>query len=57
MDQRLKAVAALVEDLGNQTIQMQWHVDTGLQNQQVFRYLGLLGQLGLHSDFQDSQNC
>lgn len=57
MDQRLKAVAALVEDLGNQTIQMQWHVDTGLQNQQVLRYLGLLGQLGLHSDFQDSQNC
>ena len=57
MDQWLKALAAFVEDLVNQTIKMQWHVDTCLQNQQVLRYLGLLGQLGLHSDFQDSQNC
>lgn len=56
MGQWLKAFAVPAEDLGNQTIQMQRHVDTHLQNQQVLRSLGLLGQLCLHSDFQDSQN-
>ena len=56
MGQWFKALATPAEDLGNQTIQMQRHVDTHLQNQQVLRSLGLLGQLGLHSDFQDSQN-